>query len=212
MVKFSYICNMNYVEVLKRAALTDANVVNLYQYGSRCYGNFREGQSDWDFIAVVKTKPNEQFSDNLINVSFFTVAEFERRLQDHEISALECYYLPTQYIWKQTHVFTHRMNLAALRHALSAKSSNSFVKSKKKLAESVDFDPLIGKKSLFHAFRIIRFGIQLATSGSITDYSACNDLYNEIMFSYGDDWQVLFTRYKQAYNQLLTEFRLVAPK
>lgn len=206
---------MNLEEILKRANLNNDNAVSCFAYGSRVYGNFRK-DSDHDFIIVVKNKTEEQFSDNLININFFSVEEHQNRLNEHEISALECYFLPSEFVLKNEKIYNFKLDLQKLRHAFSAKSSNSFVKSKKKLTveleRGVEKNPEdVGKKSLFHAFRIIDFGIQIAIHGEIKDYSSCNELFKEIMYSYSD-WNNLFENYKQKYNNICTDFRKLAPK
>lgn len=195
-------------EIIKRANLDDANVVCIYPYGSRVYGNFHKN-SDYDFICIIKFKKTEQFSDNLINISFYTVAEHQQRLDDHEISALECQFLKDN-PFKANHKFRFDLDTVKLRHSLSAKSSNSWVKCKKKLTIPQDFDLNIGRKSMFHSFRIIEFGIQIATHGKIVNYASCNDLYKEIMGYY--EWSDLFNTFKLRYNALLTEFRKLVAK
>lgn len=201
---------MTYQELLKRTGLDSANVVCVYPYGSRVYGNFHKN-SDYDFIVIVKNKTAEQFSDNLININYYTVTEHQQRLDDHEISALECQFLDWHKIeFVEKHVFKFTLDLQKLRHSLSAKSSNSWVKCKKKLTVEKDLDLNVGRKSLFHSFRIIDFGIQIAKTGKIYDYSSCNDLYKEIMNYY--IWTDIFTNFKKRYNNLLTDFRKVATK
>ena len=206
---------MNYQELLNRTGLNDADVVNVYQYGSRVYGNFRK-DSDYDFIVIVKNKTQDQFSDNLINVNYFDPIGHQHRLDEHEISALECFFLAPEFIWKNAQKYSFKLDLSKLRHALSAKSSNSWVKAKKKLTveieRGVEENPEdVGKKSLFHSFRIIDFGIQIAKTGTIENYGSCNTLFNEIIYTYSG-WNELFEDYKKKYNYLLTEFRLLAPK
>jgi len=132
-----------------------------------------------------------------------------KRIEDHEISALECQFL-TSGIIKQNMKFPFKLDVAKLRHSLSAKSSNSWVKCKKKLTVVEDYDLAIGRKSMFHAFRIIDFGIQIAKNGKIIDYSSSNELHKEIFFEY--DWESLFEKFKLRYNKLLTDFRSVTHK
>ena len=200
---------MTYKEIINRTGLDNTNVVCIYPYGSRVYGNFHKN-SDYDFIIIVKSKRTEQFSDNLININYYTVEEHQKRLDDHEISALECYFLPEGLKIKDIPKFKFNLNLSSLRHSLSAKSSNSWVKCKKKLTIEKDFDLNIGRKSMFHSFRIIDFGIQIARHGEIVNYSSCNDLYTEIMGYY--EWSDLFDTFKIRYNALLTEFRKLTEK
>lgn len=204
---------MTYKELLQKIGVDDKNILNVYQYGSRVYGTANYNtQSDYDFIIITNEKqPNEQFSDNTINVTFYTPLEFSDKLDAHEISMLECYFLPDHNVWKEQMRFKFKLDLSKLRHSLSQKSSNSFVKAKKKLTVEKDYDLRLGKKSLFHSLRIIRYGIQIAINEKIVDYSECNDLFKEIMDSY-DDWEQLFEVYKAQHNAVMTEFRLLAPK
>ena len=201
---------MDLKDLIRRIAVDEKDVLNVYQYGSRVYGTNRSN-SDWDFIIVLNNKIRDQFSDNQINVTFYTPLEFNEKVVNHEISVLECIFLPDYMVWKEQMRFQFKLDLVKLRHSLSAKSSNSWVKAKKKLTIPADYDLNIGKKSLFHSMRIIHFGIQIATAGSITKYNECNDLFNEIMNTY-NDWDSLFDNYKERYNNLMSEFRKVAPK
>lgn len=201
---------MNYELLLEKTKQKDSNIINVYQYGSRVYGTFTEN-SDYDFIIIVKHKAQLQFSDNHINVSFYTMEEHQSRLDSHEISALECQFLATEYIWKESMRFPFTLDLFQLRHSLCQKSSNSWVKAKKKLTIAKDYDENIGKKSLFHSFRIIYYGLQIANEAKISNYACCNALFSEIVYQY-EGWETLFEKYKQSYNAVLTEFRRVAPK
>jgi hypothetical protein len=200
---------MTYSQVVTAIQETDENLLNLYQYGSRVYGT-ATARSDWDFVGIVSQKMREDFLRDQITIHFFTPDEFHHQLSIHEISALECLYLPDSCVWKSTHPFTVRLDYVQLRHSLSAKSSNSWVKCKKKLTLEKDYDLHVGRKSMFHAFRIILYGIQLCQSGRITDYAAANEIYEEIC-QY-TTWNELSERFKPRYNQLLSTFRILAPK
>jgi len=200
---------MNLHTILTKAKLSEKEVVAVYVYGSRVYGNITK-QSDYDFIVVTTNKVNKQFSDNLININFYTPEEHQQRLDEHEISAIECQFLDSQFILLEKRKFSFNIDNTKLRYSLRAKSSNSWVKAKKKLTVEKDYDLSLGRKSLFHAMRIIEYGIQLAEKGKIYDYGCCNLLFEEIMNKY--DWSELFLTYKNRYNNLLTRFRVVAPK
>ena len=104
-----------------------------------------------------------------------------------------------------------KINVALLRESLSRKASNSWVKSKKKLQPlSPDYAPKIGKKSAWHALRIIMYGIQLATVGKIENIVCANGIYQSIMQC--GEWADIDLQFRQTYNSLSTEFRKVAPK
>lgn len=118
--------------ILQRCKQPLSNVVELYEYGFRVYGNFHK-HSDYDYIMVVKSRTNEQYSDQLINVNYFDTVAHQHRLNEHEISALECHFLTPEHILLHQHNFSFKLDLIKLRHSLAAKSSNSWVKAKKKL-------------------------------------------------------------------------------
>ncbi len=200
---------MDYATFSEYLSIPNEQVLNVYQYGSRVYGTSTD-RSDWDFVVIVNHKTVEEFLSEPINVHFYTVAEFQAQLAAHEISALECLFLPAPYVWKEQHRFEVNLVPTQLRHSLPAKSSNSWVKCKKKLTLEKDYDLHTGRKSLFHAFRIIHYGIQLCQFGRITDYTAANAIYEEIC-QY-ERWEDLFAQFKPRYNQLLSTFRLMAPK
>lgn len=198
-------------DILQRTKDKSENIVNVYLYGSRVYQTHTD-KSDYDFIFIVLngTKTREQFSDSLINVNYYTLFEHHKRLVNHEISALELYFLEdTKYILKEDMKFSFKQDNECLRRSLSTKSSNSFVKAKKKLTIEKDYDYNVGVKSLFHSFRIIYFGIQIAKYGKIVDYSEANSLLFEMKKLY--NWSDMFTIYKKEYNKLLTEFRRLCP-
>ena len=200
---------LEYHDILKRAKLDDSNVINAYVYGSRVYGTAREN-SDYDFVFIVKKRDNEQFSDNLININFFTDESHQQRLNEHEISALECQFLSPEFILKETKKYKFNLDIAKLRHSLSRKSSNSWVRCKKKLTVEQDYDLNLGRKSMFHSFRIINFGIQLATLGKIVKYNDANMIYNSIM-KY-EEWNTLFDTFKKEYNEWCSKFKSVTHK
>jgi len=201
---------MTYKDLLTRIKMDDKDILNVYQYGSRVYGTDRQG-SDWDFVIIVSRKERDEYSDNLVNVFFYTPLEFDKKLKDHEITAIECFFLPEHLIWKEKLKFSFEVKKSSLRSSLSAKADNSFVKAHKKLSIEKDYDLVVGKKSLFHSFRIITYGIQLAEAGKITNYQACNELFYEITHNY-NTWSELFKAYKNKYNNLKSEFRILAPK
>jgi len=207
-----------YKELLTRTGINEDAVLGAYMYGSRVYGNFRKN-SDYDFIVILEEgfKTQEQFSDNLINVNYYTLSEHRSRLLSCEPSAMEVTCLKDEFILEDMLNGLHynTMNdvagrLHILRAAFSEKSSNSWVKAKKKLTVPESYNDSVGKKSLWHSIRIIDFGIQIAKNGWITDYGSCNHFYDEVM--YCNDWSELFEKYKKQYNEICTEFRKVAPK
>jgi hypothetical protein len=185
-----------------------ADLLAAYSYGSHVYGNARS-DSDYDFIVIVPSGYTNQVSSDFVNINVFSENTHLQRIAEHEISALETLWLPESLqMIPKSYPFT--LDKSKLRHSLSSKSSNSWVKAKKKLTVVQDFDAKVGKKSLWHSLRIIDFGKQIATEGKIYDYASCNHFFDEIM--YHENWIELYEKYKPVYNEYLTEFRKIAPK
>jgi hypothetical protein len=191
---------MNLPILLDRLGLQEQDVLNVYPYGSRVYGTFRKN-SDYDFVVITAKEQPKEFSDNLVNVFFFTPKQFQQRLQDHEISALECIFLPEGMKWKEKMAFDFKLHMPQLRQSLLTKAKDAFRLSEKSVDSQSGMPTLSGRKSLFHALRIIQFGIQIAGEGCITDYAVENQHFEKIMTSYFD-WPTQLEEYKQYFNQL----------
>lgn len=207
-----------------------SSIISIYLYGSTIYGTANPG-SDFDLIVVVDHKNDVTISSRAVaisreffNLSFgkfdvniYTELEFLQGLQGMEISFLECVNdkKANSFDGDGTLIFgkKHAMpeiNLPVLRDSISRKASNSWVKAKKKLTIAEDYSPLVGKKSAWHAIRIIDFGIQLATTGKINNVMSKNLEFFDIMDC--NTWEEINSKFRELYNALSTEFRKVAPK
>jgi len=203
-----------------------------FPYGSHIYGTNSE-KSDIDSIYVVDDQfveklddqyvfhsdfdpVNKTYTDHFheINISIYGKTTFQKMCDDHHISALECIFLPDDLIKDQIsdYKFKFELNLQRLRKSISEKTSHSWVKAKKKFEIEDDRNVYIAKKSLFHSMRIIDFGTQIAKSGKIENYHSCIELWNEIKDNPSEIWKDYETKYKSKFNQMMSEFRKVAPK
>jgi len=107
-------------------------------------------------------------------------------------------------------------NKKYVRHSISQKCSNSFVKAKKKLTVEKDYDRYSSMKSLFHSIRMARFAYDYGKNGIINP-SACTELYLEIKKDYDthtdeEILELIGTKYKKIYNDRMSLFRLLYPK
>ena len=208
--------------------MASANIISVYLYGSTVYGTANT-KSDFDLIVVVDRKDDvtlearaialarEYFklSFHKFDANIYTEEEFLRGLEGMEISFLECVNDVRAYCDTGTSIYgkKHKMpkiHLPTLRDSISRKASNSWVKAKKKLTIQEDYAPLIGKKSAWHAIRIINFGIQLATTGKIGDITSKSLEFFDVMSC--NTWEEIDDKFRGVYNALSTEFRKVAPK
>lgn len=197
--------------------LRDKKLINLYPYGSRVYKTNNE-LSDFDFIAVVDNLQKFNQLDSLaqdcrnFNATFYSIEQFQSLLYEHEISALECYYLPDNLKILEEHIFNLSIDPNKLRDSISKKSSNSWVKAKKKMIIEKDFDMRVAKKSLFHSIRILDYAIQIISTGELYDYQSCNILWNTINNNSSTNWGDYKSKWQDFYNKLRSEFRLLTEK
>lgn len=198
--------------------LTDDEIINVYLYGSHVYKT-NHVKSDYDLMVVIDNKlihlNDKEFKshDGLINLHLETVDTFQSHLLDMKIKELELYFLPLEFIIKESIKFRFKLDISKLRCEISSKSNNSWAKAHKKL-DILYEDDYIGLKSLYHSFRILAFGIQMAKYGKIIDFEDTKDIYFEIMqlYSKGFKWEDYKLFYQNQYNQFSTEFKKVAPK
>lgn len=188
-------------------------VLNVYPYGSTAYGTNTE-KSDKDYVVVLTgTKGiKDEIKTEEMDITIYDEKSFQDQLDEHEISVIECISLPKEEVVLEKKSFVFTLDKTKLRNSLSKKSSNSWVKTKKKLIVKEDYDPYIAKKSLFHCLRILMYGIQIATNGKVTNFKEANEFYNEIMNIKTDNWDEIQDKYQPIYNSLKSKFKIVCPK
>lgn len=200
----------------------ETTVLNVYLHGSRVYGTATQ-ESDYDYIVVVdpafwviprcgielaSALPNNYKEDQPADVQIYNKEDWDKMAQENNCDFLECICQPDSLKLKETYVPDFILSKEKIRCNFSAKASNSWVKCKKKLTVEKDYSPYIGKKSLWHSLRLVRFGIQLLKHGKIVDYSELNPMYKEIVFNESNDWEYYKAKYQPIYNSYKTEFRL----
>ena len=196
-------------EVIKRSKIHPSKVKCIYVFGSRVYFNINKN-SDWDFIMIANNAvSNQEIRSGDFNIHVIVPDEFEKLLKEHHPGAIECFFAPDKFRLLETIKFDFKLSIPSLRHSFSHISSNSWVKTKKKLEQG---DYYIGVKSLFHSLRIPMFGIQIAKDGYITDFSCANKIYDIIISRNDWTWEELDEKFRTLKNQILTDFRKVTQK
>ena len=192
--------------------LKDDNIIGIYQYGSFVYGTNHE-KSDKDLIVILNDinqslEKIEELRKNY-DVNIYSKNDFEKMIKEHEISALECLFLEDKFILKY-HQWNFELDLPTLRNSISQKSSNSWVKAKKKFIVEKDYAPYIGQKSAWHAIRMFDFGTQIAKYGMIKNYATQNEILPEILKL--NTWEEIDNKFRVTYNETASIFRQFAPK
>lgn len=185
------------------------NAICIYNYGSFVYGTFIDGISDKDYIVVIPDDIDlpEQIEIDNSQFNIYKESTWIEKLKNNDIECLECMFLEDKYKIKENKKYDFILNKDLIRENISRTASNSYVKCKKKLTIEDSYNPRIGKKSLWHALRLLDFGRQIMKYNKIINYASMNHLYDEIMNS-PDDWNFLKNKYQQLYNKYKTEFKL----
>jgi predicted nucleotidyltransferase len=208
-------------DIIKTSGLHKSRVHNIYVFGSRVYQTHSDN-SDWDIIVVANNSVEAiEIKSDLYNIHIYTPKKFQEDLDWHMPKNIECYFAPIWAKLQEKINFDFTLDVKKLRHATSHVSSNSWVKSKKKL-EIGDYHT--GIKSIFHSLRIPIFSTQLIENGQI-DFTSANFIWNKIMrvdsdwcnysdlpsvFSYKNwNWEELDLEFRELRNNILTEFRKV---
>lgn len=180
-------------------------ILNVYLHGSILYEVDHE-KSDSDFIVVVDSQDEDLMYDvRKENKDYHVYSEkaFINKIKEHDIQALEAIF--SEYDLGK-YITYFELDKELLRKQISAVSSNSFVKCKKKMLQG---DEYIGKKSMYHSIRILGYGIQIAKYGHIVNYQAYNFYYDVVMRKY--DWEEIKEYFQPIYNSMKSEFKILAP-
>lgn len=184
-----------------------------YQVGSHLFKTNTE-KSDYDFIEVGdKQRVIEGLLKENVDYKFFTFKQFETSLNNHDVDVLECYLLNNL----QKDYPNFKLDLGKLRKSFSTVSSHSWVKGKKKLITTSDYEKYVGIKSIFHSIRILDYGIQIATEKNIIESDRYKWLLLELIdlsnkYERNELWEVIESRYKSLYKDLKSQFKQLIPK
>ena len=200
-------------EIAKSVNLDPSDILNVYCYGSRVYGTDDE-ESDDDFVVVhkgssIKNPYNDQLSfkqnamsseDGQIQVIRYSRSGFLAAIDDYEIGALECLFLPEDKIVQEKASFNIRnfdkpsVNYEVKRMVkkIITKASNSWFLANRHLenayladdagnAEEANERFFLSEKGYFHAIRILMFGLQIKEHRKIVDYTEANYIWDKLL-------------------------------
>lgn len=195
-------------DIIRASKLHPSRIFNITIFGSRVYGTYNK-DSDWDIIIVANNSvESTEIRNGLYNIHVYTPDKFQSDLDWHRPNNLECIFAPEWAVLKEDKKFSFKLNLAKLRHASSHVSSNSWVKSLKKIDSGEYY---IGIKSLFHSLRITMFSIQIVENNRIVDFSCANYIWNNIK-SRRYTFDELDNEYRLLKNTLDSKFRKITNK
>ena len=191
-------------------------IIAIIPYGSQVYGT-ADAKSDHDFIIVTKGSllPNGAFKSNAISNKDYSIqgvlysrSGFTNALDDYEIGAWECLSLPKEdyifstplfekYVIGKVRKFDEKVMIkkivqkaSASRHVASEQAKTGYIDR--------------AKKGMFHALRILHFGLQIKEYGKIIDFSSCNEMYFKFKSIDPDDFDTrdYYDEFAKIKNQL----------
>lgn len=192
---------MNYSveEIAKSVNLDPSDILNVYRYGSRVYGTDDEFSDD-DYIVVhksftIKNSYNDKLSfrqnalsseDGQIQVIRYSRSGFLDAIDNYEIGALECLFLPEDKVIQEKLKFGVRnfekssvdYELNRMVKKVITKASNSWFLGNRDI-ENERFER--AEKAYFHALRILMFGLQIKEHRKIVDYSEANYIWDKML-------------------------------
>jgi len=161
-------------------------ILNIYPYGSKIYGTSTT-ESDDDYIIVYKTSllPSGSFKDNAISSNdrkiqgtCYSKSGFIDAINNYQISALECISLPEdKVIQSKINFGLTKFDKKEMAKKIITTASSSWYFAK--LAYRDDHYESCAK-NIFHALRILDFGIQIKEHHRIVDYSSMNKIRDKI--------------------------------
>jgi len=178
-------------KICEELHLDHSKIVNIYPYGSRIYLTNDE-YSDSDYVIVYKSSflPSGAFRDNAIS-SYdreiqgvcYSRSGFIDAINNYEITALECIFLPEdKIIQKKMNFNITKFNENEFIKKIITKASSSWHLSHLTFK---DYNIEAAQKNIFHTFRILDFGKQIKENQKIINYSSSNNFRDEV---YGNEY------------------------
>jgi hypothetical protein len=188
------------------------NILAIFRYGSRVYGT-ADNQSDHDYIIVTKgaTLMGGAFrasspltsKDWMMQGVLYSRGGFIDAINNYEIAALECLSLKDEdVIMCEWDFKISKWDEKEMVKSIIKKASNS-----RHIADQQAKTGYIerAKKGMFHALRILHFGLQLKEHKKIVNFEACNEMYFKFRGVDPDDFDT--RNYYKEFDRLLSELR-----
>lgn len=203
-------------KIIEELGITE-DVIAILPYGSQVYGT-ANSKSDHDFIIVTKgaTLASGGFKQNAISNSDYSIqgvlysrSGFINALDEYEIGAMECASLEPDQIVLSTPIFekfvmgkARKWDEKVMIKKIIQKASASWHIADKQAKDGFKDR---SKKGIYHALRILKFGLQLKEHQKIVDFSDGSE-YKRAFSSIPDE-QFDTRNYIEERDELMAELR-----
>ena len=186
-------------EILRGLNITE-EVIAIIPYGSRVYGTY-DNKSDHDYIIVTKGSvlSNGSFKNNAISNSDYTIqgvlysrSGFISAIDDYEIGAMECVSLDEEDYIHITPLFK-KFVLGKVRTWNEKEMVKKVIQKASSSRHIADKQAQTGykeraKRGMFHALRILMFGLDLKEYREIINFTKANELFYKFKSISPDDF------------------------
>eukprot|EP01080_Neovahlkampfia_damariscottae_P007015 gene7015-11180_t len=181
----------------------------IYQFGSRVYES-NSKNSDYDLFVVYGEKyldlviENQKFN---IGAHLNDIKTFKKFMKTHNACIVQVLFLPEKFIlFENKEMKTFRKNfmisMKKLERGFLRVESICILKSKREF----NTDKKKSLKNLVHGIRFLLFGIQIAKTGKIYDFTVGNKYHKFMMSLEFDNWDEYYKKFEQHYLQFHQEF------
>jgi predicted nucleotidyltransferase len=191
--------------------LEEDKVQGMYQYGSHIYGRTTE-DSDMDISVIYDSNVNQGIEDEKrkFSIEIITFKHFKEVMLTHESCFLIKLWLPERFIFKELEMISHfRKNFVIDLKVLERETVSNAVNLQLGSRDKFNENKRLSIKKLVHAIRGIKFGIQIAKDGGISDFECANEFYDEIYKLESNNWkdyQKFFLPEYESLKKKFTEF------
>eukprot|EP01125_Pyxidicula_operculata_P005636 TRINITY_DN1976_c0_g1_i2.p1 TRINITY_DN1976_c0_g1~~TRINITY_DN1976_c0_g1_i2.p1 ORF type:complete len:605 (+),score=58.80 TRINITY_DN1976_c0_g1_i2:716-2530(+) len=161
--------------------LPECELVSLYHWGSRFFGNGKQS-SDWDFLGIVtdnyhKVLSNVIESEN-VDIAVYSISDFQELIDNHVPWALPFLFYPENGKIVEKHQFKFIFELGRLKQAMLTNQDINI-----RQARGFWRDKLYKKaqKRFFHVIQMFEFCKQLSLTSRIYDLSGANQYFKVLV-------------------------------
>lgn len=192
-------------EIISKLGIQE-EILCIYSYGSQVYGTASK-YSDHDYIIVAKNSMlnSGAFKNNAVSSSDYTIqgtlysrGGFQDAINNYSMPAMECLSLVQDDVLLRKWPFKVQKwdSKEMIDKVIQQASASRHIADKQAKTSDGEFKDR-AKRGMFHAIRILMFGLQLKEHQKIVDFSAANELHSEMMSIEDEDfdtrdWYKLF--------------------
>lgn len=209
---------LNAKNICNALGIVEEEVVNIYPYGSRVYGTDDEFSDD-DFIIVFKSSMIKSkhgnyntFKNNAISSNdgdiqgvCYSRGGFIDAINNYDVAAWECLSLPEEKVIKSKWPFkVQKYEEKQMVKSIITKASSSWHIAGKASSYG-NYDQ--AEKGVFHALRILDFGLQIKENQKIVNFSSSNHIWDKLLLNEDEFTKKEIKEYMPLRDELMEKIR-----